>query len=635
MKHNIISISIVLSVLSACSFLDVVPEGTPSKDDIFSTPVQAEYSMYYVYGQIPNISEHQYTPDFCGGGEVISSMNGNVRSFQYKALLYGLESASLTYFGLWDGTTTTPAGRTNYDLYKAIRNGWTVYNNLDGVVGLSDAKKKEWKAEMLFMVGYLHWCLMEYYGPIVIVDNEISLNEDTDHIMRQRSDWDTCAEFICDLFDRAAQDLPATRSNQELGRATSVAAKAYKSRVLMYSASALVNGNPDYDGFLNYDNTPMMPRKYDAERWKKALDACKEAIDLAEANGHKLYEAPEYVTAEDGLRGMRNYANAFTVRYNTEEFLYAFGDQTGPQVMQRYSTPRALHPKSSEDWVNGFRTSVVPTMTGTDVFLTENGLPLWVDPLTKDGFAKNHLMDIEPGDETCRYNRHREPRYYANVGFDRGYYTYQNGLAEDKKNQLFLRAGELHGYTGNQGDEYVSESGFVCQKYISQKTSYNTSNKTFNLNQQAFPLFRLAELYLDYAEADFEYDGSLSEEGLQYLNKIRHRCGLPNFEDSWAIVGGLPTGEQMREALHLENKAELFEESRWFHNVRRWNEGEEVIGKVPMGLNIMESTAEKFYTLVPMRESGIRNFKSPKSNWLAIPLSEIEIDNKLVQNPGY
>lgn len=59
-----------------------------------------------------------------------------------------------------------------------------------------------------------------------------------------------------------------------------------------------------------------------------------------------------------------------------------------------------------------------------------------------------------------------------------------------------------------------------------------------------FPYMRIAELYLSYAEADFEYDGTLSDYGYECLNKIRSRCGLPTFQDSWSRAGGHPLGPE-------------------------------------------------------------------------------------------
>ena len=60
---------------------------------------------------------------------------------------------------------------------------------------------------------------------------------------------------------------------------------------MLYAASPLVNGNSEfYSDFKNPDGTFLINQTYDREKWKRAMDAAKEAIDLCEENGYKLME---------------------------------------------------------------------------------------------------------------------------------------------------------------------------------------------------------------------------------------------------------------------------------------------------------------------------------------------------------
>ena len=72
------------------------------------------------------------------------------------------------------------------------------------------------------------------------------------------------------------------RDDKEAGRATSVAAKAIKASVLVYTASPLVNGNTDFADFLNFDKTPLISQTYDKNKWKTALR-------LAQPEGSHLF----------------------------------------------------------------------------------------------------------------------------------------------------------------------------------------------------------------------------------------------------------------------------------------------------------------------------------------------------------
>lgn len=150
-----------------------------------------------------------------------------------------------------------------------------------------------------------------------------------------------------------------------------------------------------------------------------------------------------------------------------------------------------------------------------------------------------------------------------------------------------------------------------------------------------FPYMRIAELYLSYAEADFEYDGTLSDYGYECLNKIRSRCGLPTFQESWSRAGGIPSGQKLRDIIRRERSIEFMLEGRRFHDIRRWKIAEECLRPIPKAWNIEGDTPEKFYKLVDMKENDTRIFTTPKHYWLAIPNSQLNINGQLVQNPGY
>ena len=81
-----------------------------------------------------------------------------------------------------------------------------------------------------------------------------------------RTPYDECVVWICNLFDEAANDLPAVRSTaSEFGLATSIAAKSFKAKMRLYAASPLFNGNSKfYSNFVDKDGVQLMPLTYDA-----------------------------------------------------------------------------------------------------------------------------------------------------------------------------------------------------------------------------------------------------------------------------------------------------------------------------------------------------------------------------------
>ena len=627
MKNILITLSFLL-LLTSCEYLDVVPEGKATQDDIWKTTQQAEKYRYYMRTYMPNLIGYDWSPDQFAGDDMITGGVGTTYWFSSKSLIYGEENANVTYFGRWAPYSTS--GGTNYDIYRGIRYAFYLLDNVYKVPAISPENAARYAGEAWYLIGYYHQLLLEYYGPIILVKRYIPNDAPDSEIFVPRSPYDECVKYIAECYDKAAELLPETVIDTELGLPTRMSALSYKARLLLYAASPLVNGNSDYVGFDNHDGTPLMNTTYDPEKWKKAMEAAAEAISVAEKFNSELgrQNFMLYTSADSSLpndeRGRRNYRDAFTKEHwNGLEFIEAKGDRGGCQTLQQLMGPRPIANNMSLGW----KTTSVPTMEAVEMYYTKNGLPWEDDPETKD--IDPYAYNAEAG--TVNLHLYKEPRFYASVGYDRG--TYE---IDGKEITLYLRGGELHGSTLKETDEYQSCTGYLCQKWIPKASTYSIPSNSFSFYYYAYPYLRLPELYLSYAEADFEYNGSLSTQSLEYINLVRKRCGLPTFQASWALAGGIPTGQKLRKVLHQERSIEFLFEGRRFHDLRRWKEAPEVMNKQPRSWNRDGKTAEEFYQVIEANQGGrVRIFESPKSYWMAVPMSEINKNPKLEQNPGY
>lgn len=627
MKNILITLSFLL-LLTSCEYLDVVPEGKATQDDIWKTTQQAEKYRYYMRTYMPNLIGYDWSPDQFAGDDMITGGVGTTYWFSSKSLIYGEENANVTYFGRWAPYSTS--GGTNYDIYRGIRYAFYLLDNVYKVPAISPENAARYAGEAWYLIGYYHQLLLEYYGPIILVKRYIPNDAPDSEIFVPRSPYDECVKYIAECYDKAAELLPETVIDTELGLPTRMSALSYKARLLLYAASPLVNGNSDYVGFDNHDGTPLMNTTYDPEKWKKAMEAAAEAISVAEKFNSELgrQNFMLYTSADSSLpndeRGRRNYRDAFTKEHwNGLEFIEAKGDRGGCQTLQQLMGPRPIANNMSLGW----KTTSVPTMEAVEMYYTKNGLPWEDDPETKD--IDPYAYNAEAG--TVNLLLYKEPRFYASVGYDRG--TYE---IDGKEITLYLRGGELHGSTLKETDEYQSCTGYLCQKWIPKASTYSIPSNSFSFYYYAYPYLRLPELYLSYAEADFEYNGSLSTQSLEYINLVRKRCGLPTFQASWALAGGIPTGQKLRKVLHQERSIEFLFEGRRFHDLRRWKEAPEVMNKQPRSWNRDGKTAEEFYQVIEANQGGrVRIFESPKSYWMAVPMSEINKNPNLVQNPGY
>ena len=627
MKNILITLSFLL-LLTSCEYLDVVPEGKATQDDIWKTTQQAEKYRYYMRTYMPNLIGYDWSPDQFAGDDMITGGVGTTYWFSSKSLIYGEENANVTYFGRWAPYSTS--GGTNYDISRGIRYAFYLLDNVYKVPAISPENAARYAGEAWYLIGYYHQLLLEYYGPIILVKRYIPNDAPDSEIFVPRSPYDECVKYIAECYDKAAELLPETVIDTELGLPTRMSALSYKARLLLYAASPLVNGNSDYVGFDNHDGTPLMNTTYDPEKWKKAMEAAAEAISVAEKFNSELgrQNFMLYTSADSSLpndeRGRRNYRDAFTKEHwNGLEFIEAKGDRGGCQTLQQLMGPRPIANNMSLGW----KTTSVPTMEAVEMYYTKNGLPWEDDPETKD--IDPYAYNAEAG--TVNLHLYKEPRFYASVGYDRG--TYE---IDGKEITLYLRGGELHGSTLKETDEYQSCTGYLCQKWIPKASTYSIPSNSFSFYYYAYPYLRLPELYLSYAEADFEYNGSLSTQSLEYINLVRKRCGLPTFQASWALAGGIPTGQKLRKVLHQERSIEFLFEGRRFHDLRRWKEAPEVMNKQPRSWNRDGKTAEEFYQVIEANQGGrVRIFESPKSYWMAVPMSEINKNPNLVQNPGY
>ncbi|MBL4604451.1 MAG: RagB/SusD family nutrient uptake outer membrane protein, partial [Flavobacteriaceae bacterium] len=94
------------------------------------------------------------------------------------------------------------------------------------------------------------------------------------------------------------------------------------------------------------------------------------------------------------------------------------------------------------------------------------------------------------------------------------------------------------------------DTGYIIQKY-----SNATSTGGFGLDQTFvdtdFPMFRLADVYLMYAEAHLRGGGGSGTTAVQYVNDLRTRANNPNQINSTGLTLDFILDERARE-LHWE-----------------------------------------------------------------------------------
>lgn len=622
--------------LSGCSkFLDIVPDKTQEIELLFQRKDAAYTALATCYHYLPQ-QDGVYSTHAFASDELTTPIQQETPGIE---LMRGKQSASDPLLAYWSGYQAN--GRSQESLYKGIRDCNTFIENIHLVQDMSDDEKKKWKAEVIFLKAYYHFLLLTQYGPIPIVDKNLAISADVDEVRVERNQVEEVINYILNTIDLAAADLPVrVTSSNNLGRVDKLIALSIKSKVLLYAASPMFNGNSEfYETFTNQEGKKFFNTIYEAEKWKLAADAAKEAIELALSNGLALYEYIDIVPnfdvedfQNDEVKALYNYRYMFTDKWNRELIWGNSDPVNNGEWWTLQAAAMMINPEASSSY--GAWQWVSPTLEIAETYYTKNGLP--IDEDLSFNYDRRYNLTIIPeseslhaqvGEVTANLHLNREPRFYASIGFDRGIYR-----TWGEKWDLKMRKGDEHGRRAQTNDYVIT--GYALKKICHPSSEGDDYNK---LIDYPWPIIRLAELYLNYAEAANEYYGPTAEV-YEALNLIRARSGVPSVEDSWGNIDLAKTinkhqdKDGLREIIQQERMIELAFEGQRYYDIRRWKLAGKYFNKPVTGWSVDESAINKFYTV---KNVGQRSFLTPRDYLFPIKLNEIIVNSNLVQNPGW
>lgn len=168
----------------------------------------------------------------------------------------------------------------------------------------------------------------------------------------------------------------------------------------------------------------------------------------------------------------------------------------------------------------------------------------------------------------------------------------------------------------------ATPTSYYLKKYVDPETQI--SGNGANTSKHVWVTFRLAEFYLNYAEAylNLSDKSGLSTTAASAINTVRKRAGLADLSDSEATL----------EACKKERFVELAFEGHRFFDVRRWKEGDKYF-KTIYGLEITKNADDTFTETKKVVQN--RQWDESKMNLFPIPQSEILKAGNLQQNPGW
>lgn len=656
-RIRIFAIAALLSglTLTSCeSFFDVDLDNQANLDEIFSQATTTKRYLQHIYSYIPMEEEIIGSEGWVvpRSDEALYSFTNDVYYNYYKTGNYSSATPDMgsRYYNYWAKN------------YQAIQQCSIFLANVD--------KDKEdlpeviayMKAEARFLRAYYYFCLFRQYGPVFIWGDQLA-DDNIDPASIDRHTVEQNIGFIVGELDAILNDLPLKVSDLQQenlfqGRATRGAALALKSRVLLYAASPLYNGCELYKGQMkNIRGEYLFPQTKDETKWQDAADAAWAVIELNQ------YDLCKRGTGSDKFKdGAASYQAVMFDTWN-EETIWGWWRRTTAGSYDWTGTHGIIQALPAFDgFIPGttstYQTRISPNATGFAGIAPSlkliDSYPMWetgrypvegyqgrndqskpvVDPQSgyeATGWVEGYKQPVD-ADWAPAFKAHkscvgRDPRFYSCLVPNGFYWPYQPANTR---------------FTGYKNPECSSpfdpsKSGSLRVGYIWRRM-YKAGQSMMTLTElqamkYVYPAFRMAEIYLNYAEACNEKPERDEAAALEYLNKVRNRSGLNNIQEAYPEIYG--DKELLRWCIQKERMVEFGLECQRHYDACRWMIAEDEYPGRPWTLNMNATTYEESYDRTN-DEFGSMTFRFTGKDYL-FPISanlRSEMTN-MTQNYGF
>jgi hypothetical protein len=515
----------------------------------------------------------------------VDIMNDNPHADRRGDLVYTRDGAN----AFSNGSNTLTASDGNWNTaYTRVRT--TNYLLAKAAVYPNQAEITQYVGEAKFFRAYLYFDLLQQFGGVPIIDKLLSTA--SPELQAPRNTRDEVADFIVKDLEEAIALLPleSAIASADKGRVSKGAAQAFLSRVTLYEGT-----------------------------WQKFRNNTARAnalLDKAISNGDAVITSGQYQLFAPAVLGD-----------SAQKYMFMLENQkSNPAGLTKSANKEYILTNRYDQASRQIRFNVTKTTVGNvffytkklaNMYLCKDGLPVSQSPLFQ-GYATT-------GSEFV--NRDNRMRYTMLI--DRQYYWFNqvigsrvtwNGDAADIANGQIFNA--------------TIGTGYNNQKWGAERMVSD------NEEGYDYPVIRYAEVLLNYAEAVFERNGSISDADLdKSLNLVRNRVNKTMPKLGNAFVGS--NGLDMRTEIRRERNIELNFEGFRVDDLKRWKTAET---EMPMPIQGITWTGTEFQTRWPAISGsvvgGIYQVESgrkwvEKNYLLPIPSQQIQLNPNLTQNPGW
>ncbi len=428
---------------------------------------------------------------------------------------------------------------------------------------------KNYEYEARFARAYFYFELVRQYKNVPLKVHDMSA--DAANKLPQVSS-DEIFKFIddecADIQDKIIQDYTTVGypSTAETGRAGKLAVMALRARAALYHASPLFNTNND------------------KSLWFTAAQLCQDVLVEAQNEGKTLAKDYSKLFLSDGMKDVDTQ----------KEFIFGSRSLSSTNTFEKYNFPIGMENAGGGN---------CPTQNLVDAFEMTNGKAI---------------------DEQGSGYDPQKP--YANRDKRLSLIVACNGEQWPNSNKTPLAT--YVGGANSSSVTYGTPTSYYLKKYVNPTLVIGNTNP--GTAAHIWVIFRLAEFYLDYAEAVLNYTGDgytkpngLSRTAAQAINVVRKRAGQPDMATGLSF-------EEFKKKYENERFVELAFEGHRFFDLRRWKNAPEYLKTIRKMTITKEDDGTLTFT------PGVLETRNWEDKWYLFPFPQKDVLNcGYTQNPGW
>ncbi|MDN5204350.1 RagB/SusD family nutrient uptake outer membrane protein [Fulvivirgaceae bacterium BMA10] len=517
----------------------------------------------------------------------------------------GNEISNSTYIESDNSTTWNNA-------YRNIRNCLVlIEKEAELEPGNTKDEVQVFKGEAHFFLAMNYFNLLKVYGGVPLINSTLDL--DDERIFGPRATREQIVDYIMENLDAAiAAPVGTLTDAADEGRLTMGAVRSFKARVALFEGT-----------------------------WRKyhGLGNENEMLDIAIDESRTVINSGQYSLFKNTALGDQSYFYFFILESDVQSNPIGLGKEAQNEYILTRKHNKLDAPTGYISTNSG---NLSPTLKLANMYLDNTGLPIDHPSSVFQG----HGFTIDPVTYIATNTEYidRDPRMLNNMIEPFHQFWYHSPYQRD------YSLTNLTGTGGWNEGYWTSATGYLNSKFLPEVEG--------NVGID-FPVIRLAEVMLIFAESSFERNGVITDAELDMsINMLRDRVEMPHLTNTFVSANNL----DMLTEIRRERAVELVNEGFRYDDLRRWKTAETEMSEAlkgiqfanspistPGGYDVFSVQTNQIETVLAhinkafpldvngfsiMEEASNRNFEQKHYLW-PLPLRQIALNPALEQNPGW